>query len=102
MKKVGIYFVALIISAAVFVLGFSNTTKAQPHSFYQVYLDGELLGMIDSKKELEDYINNQGKIIKENVLEYQKKIEIINNVEELLNSSFSEEYNNLNKDEKIN
>ena len=102
MKKIGIYFVAILIGIAVFLLGFSYENPTQPYSFYQVYLDGELIGTIESKKELEDYINNQGKIIKENVLEYQKKIEIINNVEELLNSSFSEEYNNLNKDEKIN
>ena len=72
MKKVGIYFVALIISAAVFVLGFSYNTPTQPYSFYQVYLDGELLGMIDSKTELEEYINNQGTIIKENVKKKKK------------------------------
>lgn len=99
MKKVGLIFLAIIICAAVFVLGFSYETSTQPYTFYQVYLNGEVLGMIESKKELEDYINNQGNIIKENVLDYQKKIDIIDITEEaLLNVSTD----NLSKLDKIN
>lgn len=101
MKKVGIVFLALILSTAVFFLGFSYKTSTQPYTFYQVYLDGELLGMIESKKELEDYINNQGNIIKENVKTYQEKIELIDIVEELLPSVSNDEYNNLSLQEKI-
>lgn len=102
MKKVGLIFLTLIISVAVFVLGFSYESSTQPYTFYQVYLNGEVLGMIDSKKELEDYINNQGNIIKENVLEYQKKIDIIDITEEALNSISNDNYNNLSKLDKIN
>ena len=102
MKKVGLIFLALIISVAVFVLGFSYESSTQPYTYYQVYLNGEVLGMIESKKELEDYINNQGDIIKENVLEYQKKIEIIDITEEALSSISNDEYNQLSKLDKIN
>ncbi len=101
MKKVGIVFLALVISTAVFFLGFSYKTSTQPYTFYQVYLDGELLGMIKSKSELEEYINNQGNAIKENVQDYQKKTEIIEIVEDLLPTVTSEEYNNLSKKGKI-
>ena len=101
MKKVGTIFLVLIICTAVFVLGFSYETSTQPYTFYQVYLNGQALGMIDSKKELEDYINNQGNIIKENVQKYQKKIEIIDMTEEVLASISNEEYNSLNKIDRI-
>ena len=101
MKKVGIVFLALLISTAVFFLGFSYKPSTQPYTFYQVYLDGELLGMIESKKELEEYINNQGNTIKENVQNYQKKIEIIDMTEELLDSTSNEEYSSLNKIDRI-
>ena len=99
MKKVGLIFLAIIICAAVFVLGFSYETSTQPYTFYQVYLNGEVLGMIESKKELEDYINNQGNIIKENVLDYQKKIDIIDITEEALSNVSTD---NLSKLDKIN
>ena len=47
MKKIGIYFIALLVCVAVFVLGFSYDTPTQPYSFYQVYLDGELIAQSD-------------------------------------------------------
>lgn len=99
MKKVGLIFLTIIICAAVFVLGFSYETSTQPYTYYQVYLNGEVLGMIESKKELEDYINNQGNIIKENVLDYQKKIDIIDITEEALSNVSTD---NLSKLDKIN
>lgn len=101
MKKIGILFVTLIICAAVFFLGFSYETSQQPYTFYQVYLDGELLGIIDSKEELEKYIDEQGTIIKENVQDYQKKIDIIDITEEVLTSISNDEYNSLNKVDRI-
>lgn len=102
MKKIGMYFVTLLIFVAIFVLGFSYETPKQPFMMYQVYLDGELIGTIDSKKELEDYINSQGSTIKKNVQEYQTKIEIINTVNELLSSISNEEYDILDKIGKVN
>lgn len=101
MKKVGIICVTLIICTAIFFLGFSYETPVQPYTFYQVYLDGELLGTIESKSKLENYIENQGQTIKENVKEYQKKIEVLNTVDELISGLSIEEYNNLSKKEKV-
>ena len=37
MKKVGLIFLALIISVAVFVLGFSYESSTQPYTYYQVF-----------------------------------------------------------------
>lgn len=102
MKKVGLYFAVAIISVAIFLLGFSYETPIQPYTLYQVYLNGELLGMIKSKQELEDYINNQGSTIKANVQDYQKKLDIIDTFEELVTIVSNEEYNNLSKKDKAN
>ena len=101
MKKVGLYFIVAIVSVAIFLLGFSYETPTQPYTFYQVYLNGELLGTIDSKKELDEYINNQGSIIRENVQDYQKKLEVIDTADELLISVSNDEFNGLSKKDKI-
>ena len=101
MKKIGVYFIVFLICIAVFLLGFSSEAPIQPYTLYQVYLDGELLGTIDSKTELEDYINNQGSMIKENVLEYQKKLETIDIVLELINNIDNNEFNSLSKIDKV-
>lgn len=102
MKKIGLYFVAILICLAVFLLGFSHEAPTQPYILYQVYLNGELLGTIESKTELEEYINNQGSIIKENVLEYQKKIELIDAVNDVLQNFNNEQLDSMTKVDKIN
>lgn len=100
MKKFGIYIIVILMCSAVFFLGFTDNSQRQPIDLYQVYLDGELLGVIESKDELEDYINNQGNIIKENVKEMQKKLEIIDTLDEILASINIEELNDISKLEK--
>lgn len=101
-EKIGTYIVILLICSAVFVLGFSYENPTQPYTFYQVYLDGELLGTINSKQELENYIDSQGSVIKENVLEYQQKLEVIDEVNETISGISNEEIDNLNKLDKVN
>lgn len=101
MKKIGFYFIILLVCSAVFFLGFTNDNQRQPNTLYQVYLNGELLGVIESKEELEEYINNQGTIIKNNVEEYQKKIEIINTVNEVLISIEDEQLDGKSDIDKI-
>ena len=49
----------------------------QPKTHYQVYLDDELVGMIDSKQDLENYINTQADTIKENIRQYKIILEAI-------------------------
>ena len=60
MKKVTLIVAVLLLSTVIFLLGFNYSNHAEPHTYYQVYLDDELLGTIKSKKALEDYINERG------------------------------------------
>lgn len=59
MKKVVNIF---IICLCVFSFGFGS--NKQPNNYYQVYLDDELLGMVKSKNELENYIDKNGEYYK--------------------------------------
>ena len=65
MKKVLIYlltiFSVLIIS---FIVKMDNN-NAEPNTLYEVYLDGKSIGVVKSKKELEDYIDLQNSKYKE-------------------------------------
>ena len=50
---------------AIFLLGFSFQKSSTPNTYYQVYLDDKVLGMIESKDALEEYIDKKGKEIKD-------------------------------------
>ena len=52
-----------------FELSMSKSNKQKPKTYYNVYLDGELVGSIKSKKALEKYIDNQNE-------EYKKKYNV--------------------------
>lgn len=65
MKKVLPIILVLLLASATIFLGFSNERNYQPDTYYQVTLDGELIGTIKSKKEFEKYISNTEKYIKE-------------------------------------
>ena len=52
----------LIISIIPLTLGF---TKKNPRTLYHIYLKGKSIGLINSKKELEDYINYKQRKTKE-------------------------------------
>lgn len=70
MKKYLIYVVVFFIGIGVFFLQFGYGKKYHPYTLYQVYLDDERIGIIESKEELEGYIRSQGDIIKEQVEKY--------------------------------
>lgn len=101
MKKIGIGFFILILSIIVFYLTFSNNKTIQPNSYYQVYLDNKLLGTVKSKKELENYIDNKGKVITKQVNDYSQKIEIIEDAKKVINSVNNEETKNLTEEDKV-
>lgn len=63
MKK-GIIIVIALLSICIFVLGFNYKSGEQPNTYYQVYLDNEILGTIKSKKDLEKYIDKKGEYYK--------------------------------------
>lgn len=97
MKKVGTYIFIIILSIMVFLLGFDYKTGRQPNTYYQVYLDDELIGMIESKEKLEDYINSQANIIKENIKDYKAMLDAIDTY-----NKYSSDNEDLTKLENVN
>lgn len=55
----------VLVSIFVFLLGFSKNTGRESKIGYQVYLDGELLGTIESEVKFNNYINQEQIKIKE-------------------------------------
>jgi len=62
-KKVG-YFIILLIFMSFLLLGFDYNRQNYPNEFYQVYLDGESLGIVNDKAKLEKYIDDRGEHLK--------------------------------------
>ena len=54
----------VIVGISVFLLGFNNMDSKIEHKVYNVYLDGDLIGTIESKEEFEEYINEKEEQIK--------------------------------------
>ena len=102
MKKVGYCLCVLLLSVLIIFLGFSNKKSKKPNSYYQVYLDGEQLGTIKSKRSLESYIDSQADSIRENVRDYEKKIAAIDTTEEVISDINNEEFNSMSKQDKVN
>lgn len=96
MKKISTYFFIIVLSVVVFLFGFSHQTGKQPYTYYKVYLDSEFIGMIESKEELERYINSQADSIRENVKNYKLKIDAIDTFEK-----YSENLNQYSDKEKV-
>ena len=63
-KKVIPLIFLMLISACIFLVGFLPKENHTPKVVYQVYLDGNKIGLINSKDELENYINNEQTAIK--------------------------------------
>lgn len=64
MKKLGIITLIIIGSISIFLFGFNHKSPKKPETYYQVYLNKKMLGTINSKEELEKYIDSQGNHIK--------------------------------------
>lgn len=54
----------VLVSFSVLLLGFNNKEKEVSQTVYNVYLDGKLIGTIESKESFEEYINEKEEIIK--------------------------------------
>ena len=65
MRKTTIIVFIILTSISVFLLGFNYKNSEEPNSFYRVYLDQEIIGVIKSKQALEKYINERGDYIKQ-------------------------------------
>jgi murein DD-endopeptidase MepM/ murein hydrolase activator NlpD len=67
MKKITGLIILVLISISVFLLGFDYRRTYEPNTYYQVYLDEKVIGVIKSKSELEKYIDNRGDFIKKSL-----------------------------------
>ena len=101
MKKISNYFIVIILSFIVFFLGFNYNTSAKPSGLYRVYLGKELIGTIESRKELEEYINNQANVIRDNLKKYELKLNAVNAYNKYANLSQLQNYPNNEKIEYI-
>ena len=62
-KKIKLIMTIILLFSLVFTTGFTNINN-EPHTVYRVYLKGESLGIIKSKKSLENYIDSKQEQIK--------------------------------------
>lgn len=66
MKKLAGIICTLLLCSSVLLLGFRHSNNGkEPKTYYQVYLDDQIIGTIASKIDLEDYIDEQGSYYKE-------------------------------------
>ncbi|MDD2181068.1 MAG: M23 family metallopeptidase [Bacilli bacterium] len=63
MKKIG-YIIILLILTSLLLLGFDFNRSKYPNEYYQVYLEGKILGVVKSKEKLEKYIDKRGDNLK--------------------------------------
>ena len=54
----------LITTLSIFLLGFKSKDKGIPQEVYNVYLDGSLIGTIESKDSFKEFINAKEEVIK--------------------------------------
>ena len=64
MKKDSTKILLVVLSIIIFLLGFQRRNSEGPNTYYQVYLDDQILGTIKSKEKLESYIDKRGNYIK--------------------------------------
>ena len=64
MKKDTTKILLVVLSIIIFLLGFQRRNSEGPNTYYQVYLDDQILGTIKSKEKLESYIDKRGNYIK--------------------------------------
>ena len=62
--SVSMIILTLIVSLSIFLLGFNKSNEGIPQTVYNVYLDGGIIGTIESKESFEEYINQKEEQIK--------------------------------------
>ena len=64
MNKKDTLIILVIMILSLFITTGFTTVSRTPKEVYRVYIKGKSLGLIESKKELEEYIDNKQKSIK--------------------------------------
>ena len=76
--RISYIIVIFLISILVFSFGFTKYTTKVPKEIYQVYIDGEIIGTVESKTNFEKFINEKEAAIKK---KYKvQKVEMPNGV----------------------
>ena len=65
MKKVLTWILIIMVGFSTYYLSINYKKNIEPNSKYVVYLDGKIIGTIDSKEELENYIDLSNQDLKE-------------------------------------
>lgn len=84
MKKILSIIFLILIGSFVFYLQFNYERKYQPGSYYQVYLDDEIVGVIESKDDFDEYVSKQGQLIKKQVQKYQDNLKTLNEIDSII------------------
>ena len=105
MKKILGIICIVLCGAFVLYLQFSYKPKAKPGTYYQVYLDDKVIGVIKSKDEFYEHVSEQGELIKKQVQEYidnDNVLEAIDNLinEKIVNTNLKKQYLNYRKQYK--
>lgn len=61
---ISMIFLVVVVSLSVFLLGFNKNNGDIPQTVYNVYLDGKIIGTIESQESFEEYINQKEEQIK--------------------------------------
>ena len=62
---IGIISIIILACASIFLLGFKLTSNKEPKVVYNVYLEGNKIGVVNSKDSFEEYINKQEETLKQ-------------------------------------
>lgn len=62
--SISMIFLTIVVSLSVFLLGFNDSDKGIPQTVYNIYLDGKIIGTIESKESFEEHINLKEEQIK--------------------------------------
>lgn len=63
--SISMIFFTILLSLSIFLLGFNKTENKVSKTIYNVYVDGKIIGAIESQESFEEYINEKEEQIKE-------------------------------------
>ena len=64
--RISYIIVIILVGAFAFYLGFTPSRSNVPNDYYQVYIDGDMIGMVEDQEQLEEFINQKEEAIKKN------------------------------------
>ena len=62
--RISYIIVIILVGAFAFYLGFTPSRSNVPNDYYQIYIDGDMIGMVEDQEQLEEFINQKEEAIK--------------------------------------